>query len=196
MRFFFNALSFFGHKFACHAKISSMYKQFACLLAILMIVAAHSSFSQDKKLPSITLSDVDGNKVDVSQLSKDGKIIILSFWATWCVPCKKELTNIMDVYEDWQKNYNVELIAVSIDDSRNVTKVKPTVDGSNWPYRVLIDPNQDLKRALSFQNVPYTVVTDKNGNISYIHNGYVEGDEFELEEHLKTLAAQLDQEKQ
>ncbi|HUM46792.1 MAG TPA: redoxin domain-containing protein, partial [Chitinophagales bacterium] len=93
-----------------------MYKKFACLFAILMIIAAHSSFSQDKKLPSITLSDVDGNKVDVSQLSKDGKIIILSFWATWCVPCKKELTNIMDVYEDWQKNYNVELIAVSIDD--------------------------------------------------------------------------------
>ena len=96
----------------------------------------------------------------------------------------------MDLYEDWQKDYNVELIAISIDDTRNITKVKPTVEGSGWPYRVLVDPNQDLKRALSFQNVPYTVVTDKAGNIAYIHNGYVEGDEFELEERLKALSAQ------
>ncbi|MEP7127217.1 MAG: TlpA disulfide reductase family protein [Chitinophagales bacterium] len=168
-----------------------MHKKNLFLLVIVLLFAGvQSSFSQDKKLPAITLSDVDGNKVDVSELSKDGKIIILSFWATWCVPCKKELSNIVDLYEDWQKNYNVELIAVSIDDSRNVTKVKPTVDGSGWPYRVLTDPNQDLKRALSFQNVPYTVVTDKAGNIAFVHNGYIEGDEFELEEKLKELAAQ------
>ncbi|MBA2407219.1 MAG: TlpA family protein disulfide reductase [Chitinophagales bacterium] len=158
-----------------------------CLACFLII---QFSFAQDKKMPSIELSDVEGNKVDVSQLSKDGKIIIFSFWATWCVPCKKELTNIMDLYEEWQKKYNVELIAVSIDDSRNTTKVKPTVDGTGWPYRVLLDPNQELKRALSFQNVPYTIVADRSGNISYIHNGYVEGDEFELEEKLKELAVE------
>lgn len=156
----------------------------------LLLSFLQAAQAQDKKLPAVTLSDIDGNKVDISQLGADGKIIILSFWATWCVPCKKELTNITDLYEDWQKNYNVEMIAVSIDDSRNVTKVKPTVDGSGWPYRVLLDPNQDLKRALSFQNVPYTVVTDKSGNIALVHSGYVEGDEFELEEKLKELAAQ------
>ena len=168
-----------------------MLKKLA-VFAILFLCSwsIQTTSAQEKRLPEITLSDLEGSKVDVSQLSKEGKIIILSFWATWCVPCKKELTNIMDLYEDWQKEYNVELIAVSIDDSRNLTKVKPTVEGSGWPYRVLVDPNQDLKRALSFQNVPYTVVTDKTGNIAYIHNGYVEGDEFELEEKLKALAAQ------
>jgi len=169
-------------------KFSSMKR--TLLIVAFLACFIQSSFSQDnKKLPSITLNDVNGNKVDLSQLSKDGKIIILDFWATWCVPCKKELTNIMDVYEDWQKNYNVELIAVSIDDSRNTTKVKPTVDGSSWPYRVLLDPNQDLKRVLGFQNVPYVVVADKDGNIIYQHTGYVEGDEFELENQLKALAA-------
>jgi cytochrome c biogenesis protein CcmG/thiol:disulfide interchange protein DsbE len=154
----------------------------------ILIAITHLGFAQDKKLPAISLSDVNGNKVDLSTLNKDGKIIILDFWATWCVPCKKELTNIMDIYPDWQKKYNVELIAISIDDSRNSTKVKPTVDGLAWPYRVLVDPNQDLKRTLGFQNVPYLLVADKDGNIVYQHTGYVEGDEFELEDQLKKIA--------
>jgi thiol-disulfide isomerase/thioredoxin len=153
------------------------------------MAALHASSQENKKLPAITLSDVSGNKVDLSQLTKDGKIIILDFWATWCVPCKKELTNIMDVYEDWKRDYNVELVAVSIDDARNTTKVKPMVDGLAWPYLVLLDPNQDLKRILGFQNVPYSVVADREGNIVYQHTGYVEGDEFELEEQLKALVA-------
>lgn len=163
-------------------------KKIFCLTLVVLTTISQFIFAQDKKLPSITLTDVDGNKVDISQLNKDGKIIIMDFWATWCVPCKKELTNIMHEYADWQKNYNVELVAVSIDDSRNTTKVKPTVDGSSWPYRVLLDPNSDLKRILGFQNVPYVLVADKDGNIVYQHTGYVEGDEFELEDQLKKMS--------
>ncbi|MEO5675010.1 MAG: TlpA disulfide reductase family protein [Chitinophagales bacterium] len=155
---------------------------------LLSFTAGVTIMAQQKTLPAITLSDVDGNKVDLNTLNDGGKIIILDFWATWCIPCKKELTNIMHVYAEWQKNYDVELIAVSIDDSRNTTKVKPTVDGLSWPYRVLLDPNSDLKRLLGFQNVPYVLVADREGNIVYQHTGYVEGDEFELEDQLKKIA--------
>src|SRR4249920_563896 len=129
------------------------------LLTTIALAVFQFSFSQDnRKIPSVILNDVDGNKVDISQLNKDGKIIVLDFWATWCVPCKKELTNIVGLYPDWQKNYNMELVAISIDDSRNTAKVKPTVDGSLWPYLVLLDPNSDVKRALGFQNVPFVIV--------------------------------------
>lgn len=169
-----------------HSKIILMRK-LLFLFTIFLLAVSNKSFAQDKKLPSLILSDMNGDKVDLSQLNKDGKIIILDFWATWCVPCKKELTNIMNDYADWQKNYNVELVAVSIDDSRNTTKVKPMVDGLSWPYRVLLDPNQDLKRVFGFQNVPYLLIADKDGNIVYQHTGYVEGDEFEVEDQLKKL---------
>jgi len=47
--------------------------------------------------------------------------------------------------------------------------------------------NQDLYRKLNFQNVPYTIVIDPAGNIAYRHSGYVEGDEYELEEHLSEI---------
>jgi len=142
----------------------------------------------EKTVPSVTLTDVNGKKVDVADYSKSGKITVLSFWATWCVPCKKELTNISDMYEEWQKKYNVQIVAISIDDSRSTTKVKPYVDGQRWNYEVLLDVNQDLKRALNIQSVPFTVVVDQNGKIIYTHSGYVDGDEYALEEELKKLA--------
>ncbi|MEI6311127.1 MAG: TlpA disulfide reductase family protein [Bacteroidota bacterium] len=138
----------------------------------------------EKSMPNITLSDINGKKVNVAELAKSGKVVVFSFWATWCIPCKKELTEINKVYEDWQKKYNVEVIAISIDDSRATAKVKTYVNGEGWDYQVLLDVNSDLKRAMGIQSVPYTAVVDKTGNIVYEHNSYVEGDELELEKKI------------
>ncbi len=140
-------------------------------------------------LPDIELTDLDGNKVSLSDYSENGKITVFSFWATWCAPCKKELSNISDIYEDWTDEWEVEVVAVNIDDQRNFGKVKPYVDGQSWPFTVVMDPNEQLKRALNFQTVPYTFVLDKEGNVAYQHTGYVEGDEYELEELIEELDA-------
>lgn len=141
----------------------------------------------EKTLPSIELSNMDGKKVNVADYGKNGKITVLSFWATWCVPCKKELSNIYELYEEWQKKYNVQLVAVSIDDSRSTTKVKPFINGQGWNYDVLLDVNQDLKRDLAIQNVPFTVLANDKGKIVYTHSGYVDGDEYVLEEEIQKL---------
>ncbi len=141
----------------------------------------------EKTLPVVTLSDMNGKKVNVSDLGKTGKITVFSFWATWCIPCKKELSELDKVYEEWQKKYNLDLVAVSIDDVRNTAKVKTYVNGEGWTYNVLLDINQDLKRAMGIQSVPYTVLVDKKGNIVYIHNGYIEGDELELEKEIQKI---------
>lgn len=141
----------------------------------------------EKTLPSVTLSDINGKKVNVADYAKSGKITVLSFWATWCVPCKKELTNIADLYEEWQTKYNMQIVAISIDDSRNSTKVKPVVEGQRWEYEVLLDVNQDLKRQMNIQSVPFTVVVDETGKIVYTHTGYVDGDEYVLEEELQRM---------
>lgn len=139
-------------------------------------------------LPSVTIENLNGEKVDISSFGKNGKITIISFWATWCKPCQKELNNISEVYEDWQEDYNVELVAVSIDDARNAAKVKSFTAGSGWDYTVLLDKNQDLKRALNFATVPFTLIIDQNGNIVDKHVGYQDGDEEEVEAKLKKLS--------
>jgi len=145
------------------------------------------SIKKSSTLPSIEVKTIDGKKVNIQNYGKTGKITIISFWATWCGPCIKELDNIIDVYEDWQKKYGCELIAITIDDSRNISKVKPFVDGRGWPYTILTDENKDLARALNVNNPPQVLLLDANGNIVYVHNGYTEGSELELEEQMKKL---------
>lgn len=156
---------------------------------LFMFVAAVTVNAQSKgqQLPSIEIKDLAGNTVDISKYSKNDKITVISFWATWCVPCKKELNNMSELYEEWKADYGVELVAISIDDSRNTSKVKTYVDGQAWDFEVLLDANSDLKRALNFQTVPFTLLIDQEGNIVYRHTGYVEGDEFILEEEISKL---------
>jgi thiol-disulfide isomerase/thioredoxin len=138
-------------------------------------------------IPSVTLKNVKGENVNFTDVIKKGRITVVSFWATWCVPCKKEINNISEVMPEWKKSLDFDFVAVSIDDSRNVAKVKSYVNGQRWDFTTLIDPNQDLKRALNFQSVPYTIVFDQSGKIAFTHSGYVEGDEFILRDKLKEL---------
>lgn len=159
------------------------------LLGILLFAGFHAA-AQEKQasLPNVTLKDLQGNTVNIAELATEGKPLIVSFWATWCTPCKKELTNYADLYEDWQADFGVKVVAISIDDARNTAKVKSYVNGVKWPFQVLLDPNEDMKRSLNFQTVPFTILIDKDGNIVYRHNSYVEGDEYVMEEKLKKLS--------
>ena len=139
------------------------------------------------KIPSVKLKDIDGNSVNTAELSNDGKPMVISFWATWCAPCKKELNAIHEVYEDWQDETGVKVIAVSIDDARSATRVKPYVDAQGWEFEVLMDTNGDFKRSLNVNNVPQTFLVDGTGDIVWTHSGYSPGDEYELLEEIEKL---------
>jgi len=140
-----------------------------------------------KKVPSVTLKDMDGNQVNTADLGLDGPIVI-SFWATWCSPCKRELNTIHDLYPDWQDETDVTLVAVSIDDQKTMKAVPMYVNGKGWEYLVLMDPNGDFKRAMGVNNVPHTFLIDKEGNIVYSHNNFAPGDEEELHDELLKLS--------
>lgn len=139
-------------------------------------------------IPSTSIKNLDGTTFDTGTIENDGKPIIINFWATWCSPCKRELNNITDLYEDWVDETGVKLVAISIDDTRNMAKVAPYVNGKGWEYEVYIDPNGDFKRALGVNNVPHTFLVDGNGKIVWQHNSYNEGDEYELYELVQKLS--------
>ena len=160
-----------------------MKKFFIAAVAMLLIGFA----TLQAQIPSFQLKDINGKTVDTAKLSNDGKPIIISFFATWCHPCLRELSNISEVYEDWQDETGVKLIAVSIDQAQNVNKVKPLVDSKGFEYEVLLDVNSDLARALGVQNIPHVFLFDGTGKLVYNHIGYKDGDENTLYNHVKEL---------
>jgi len=159
------------------------------IFILLLGVVLFSSVSAQNALPGVKVKSLDGNTINIQDFGKTGKVTILSFWATWCSPCKKELDAISENWEEWKTAYNCELLAITVDDQRTLGKVGPMVEEKGWTYIMLSDVNKDLLRALSGQSVPFTVVLDKTGAIAFTHNGYTPGDENELEEKVKELAA-------
>ncbi|MAY84979.1 MAG: alkyl hydroperoxide reductase [Flavobacteriales bacterium] len=158
------------------------------LLIVLFLSFSALSFAQNNEIPAVDVKKIDGTTFNTGDIENDGKPIIINFWATWCSPCKRELNNIAEMYEEWVEETGVKLIALSIDDARNMGKVAPYVNGKGWEYEVYIDPNGDFKRALGVNNVPHTFLVDGNGKIVWQHNSYSEGDEYELFELVKKLS--------
>jgi len=159
------------------------------ILAFSALTLCLMAFKFDgQKIPSVVLKKLDGTKINSSTFSNDGKPMIIDFWATWCKPCKKELDAVAEVYEEWQKETGVKLIAISIDDARSSAKVVTDVKAKGWTYEVYIDENQDFKRAMNVNNVPHTFLVNGKGEIVWSHNSYAEGDEAKLYEALKKVA--------
>lgn len=155
------------------------------LLGILLIFCAFGeAFAQ---LPSVKLKDMNGKTVDTSTLSNHGKPFIISFFATWCKPCNRELSAIHEVYPDWQDETGVKVIAVSIDEAQNVQKVRPMVNNAGWEYEVLLDPNGDFRRALGVSMIPHVFIFDGKGKLVEQHKGYTEGGEAELIKKVREL---------
>lgn len=156
------------------------------LLMPLVLLFSFVAFAQSE-LPNIDLKTLDGKTFNSQELSKDNKVTVVSLWATWCVPCLKELDAISEIYPDWQAETNMELFAISVDDSRTVKRVKPLINGKAWDYTILLDTNNDFKRALGAATVPLTLLV-KDNKIVYRHSGYSPGAEYELYKKIKEFS--------
>lgn len=161
-----------------------------CVLVAIMVVSNLAQAQIAKKdwdLPSVNVKTLDGKTFSTGDLDNDGKPIIISFWATWCKPCVLELSTIAELYGDWQEETGVKLVAISIDDARNVAKVPPFVNGKDWDYEVYLDANADFKRAMNVNSVPHTFLLNGQKQVVFQHNAYAPGDENHLYEKVKAL---------
>ncbi len=158
------------------------------LFSLIALILGGTAWAQNAKFPeNITLKDINGQSVQSSVIQNNGKPMIISFWATWCKPCNLELNTIKDLYEEWQEETGVKLVAISIDDARSASRVKPHAEGNDWPYEVYLDQNSDLKRVLGVVNVPHTFILNGDGEIVWQHTGYQPGGEEELIQKVREL---------
>ena len=154
---------------------------FALALGLLLVVPV----AWAETAPDFALRDTANQEVRLSSLK--GKVVILNFWATWCGPCQGEMPHLETMYKKY-KHQGLEVVAVSADDARSASRVKPMVKSKGYTFTVLLDKETEVVAQYNpRKELPYTVIIDQQGNVSYRHAGYTAGDELTLEAKVKEL---------
>lgn len=139
-----------------------------------------------KKAPEFKLENINGKIVSLSKITGEGPVII-SFWATWCKPCAEEMSELKKILKEY-KSSNVKVVAISTDNEKSVSKVKPYIQSKGYgDFIVLLDTNQEAARKYYATTVPYSVIINKEGEIVYSHMGFMKGDEIKMRQVLDKL---------
>ena len=135
-----------------------------------------------------TLKDMQGRPFDLrAHLGKD--VLMVSFWATWCVPCKNELERMSKVYEALKADGFV-YVAVSTDGPASVAQVRPYIQGLGYTFPVLLDTQTDVMSRFNPRgDMPFYLLVDRAGRVAEIHQGFTPGDEVAIEARVRALLA-------
>lgn len=166
-----------------------MKKLFTIAAIAIFGLSANAQTAADIDLPNTPVKQMNGSSIPFNQTVEKGKVTLVSFWATWCIPCKKEIIAVRNNMENWKKEVDFNYVTVSEDDGRATAQVKAYAKTQGWEFPYYQDPNGDLKRSLNFQNVPFSIIIGKDGKIAYMQSGYEAGGEAILFTKMKEIAA-------
>ena len=144
-----------------------------------VVFMLHFCINAQENVPNIALKTISGSSLQSSEILNNDGFSIISFWATWCIPCINELDAIDELYDSWNENYNIKVLAISTDDARSKKRVRPLINGKDWIFDVISDTNQEFKRAMGVVGIPHTIVTYKS-EIIHRRIGYTPGEEEDL----------------
>ena len=167
-----------------------LFKRFVLVATIFS--AMYADKQRDIMLPDLSVRLLDGKQVRLSTLLEEGPLLV-SFWATWCAPCKKEMIFL----EEFHQKYNVNsfrVLAISTDSPKSMSKVKSYIRAKKHTFLVGIDPNQEIAKKMNALLMPTTLILNKDRKVSWYHQGFIPGDEKEIEAQIRALLY-LDQEK-
>jgi peroxiredoxin len=158
------------------------------LLAISMIVAMPlTSGSQEVKtqVPDFKLQTPEGETMSLKEHLEKGPVL-LNFWTTWCKPCQKELPELQKLYHRY-KDQGFTLFAISEDNQRTQSRVRPTVRSRKYKFPVLMDPDQKVGNLFGVRSYPTNVLISPEGKIVMNSQGYRKGDEKKMEAEIVKL---------
>lgn len=155
------------------------------ILGLTVLLSAQDSEVTETEATNFVLENIDGDIVELSEYIGEGPILI-SFWATWCKPCKEELPHVQELLEKYEEK-GLTVFAISTDSEKSVAKVKPYIKSHNYTFEVLLDTNSEVARSYYVRSVPFTLIIDKSGKIVYQQLGYRKGDEIKVEEVISKI---------
>ncbi len=140
----------------------------------------------------IALKSPDGKPhVSSDILKANGKPTVVLFWLTTCYPCRIEMKAIQKNIDQWKKETDFNIVAISTDFEKNFDNFVKMVDDSNWSFDAYWDQNREFRKVMPGQlnGLPQSFIFDKDGNIAYHKRKYSTGDEHKLYAKVKELAA-------
>ena len=167
-----------------------MYK---ILTAILLSSTLLSQIKVGDEAPTFFVRDITETNFFFSDTLKLGRPIVLSFFATWCGPCRVEMP-VLDTLSQSYSDINFYLVDVSgltqgkSKMKEDPAKVKIMVESLGVTLQVLMDKYGKVAEKYEVKSLPRLVVIDQKGKVNYIHDGYAPGDEKKLKEVLDKLA--------
>lgn len=130
------------------------------LIVLLLLLGTANSQS----VPDLALKDTLGTMHNLSEFR--GKVVLLNFWATWCIPCKQE----MPIFVEAEKRYRdrgLIVLAASVDDSATKKYIPKFVHAHKMIFPIMVDANADMMKKLGLSDtIPSTVFLDDQGNIA------------------------------
>jgi thiol-disulfide isomerase/thioredoxin len=167
-----------------------VFKRF--ILFAMIFTAMYADKQRDIMLPDLSVRLLDGKQVRLSALLEEGPLLV-SFWATWCAPCKKEMIFLEEFHQKYNEN-SFRVLAISTDSPKSMSKVKSYIRAKKYTFLVGIDPNQEIAKKMNALLMPTTLILNKDRKVSWYHQGFIPGDEKEIEAQIRAVLYQ-DQEK-
>jgi len=167
-----------------------LFKRF--ILVATIFTAMYADKQRNIMLPDLSVRLLDGKQVRLSALLEEGPLLV-SFWATWCAPCKKEMRFLEEFHQKYNEN-SFRVLAISTDSPKSMSKVKSYIRAKKHTFLVGIDPNQEIAKKMNALLMPTTLILNKDRKVSWYHQGFIPGDEKEIEAQIRAVLY-LDQEK-
>ncbi len=161
-------------------------------LALTCCFAEDKTAEQSVEFPKVKIQDLKGRSLYVQDVL-DGKLTLINFWATWCVPCLKEM-KYLDQFHSSYGEKGFQVIGISIDDSRSARRVPSVIKSKKVTYQNLLDTEQLLFNRFQSSAMPFSVLVSSEGTILWEHTGYIPGDEKKMEEVILSYLQQSDDE--
>lgn len=145
---------------------------------------AAASF-EHKAIAGIKLESIDGRTSTLGEYLRRGPVY-LNFWALWCDPCKQELRALKPIVKELADE-PFTFLAINIDSPKSLAKVRAYVRSQEYPFSVILDPNQQIFHSFNGQHLPFAILIDANGNVIKTRTGYLAGDEKDIKKDILKL---------
>jgi peroxiredoxin len=143
--------------------------------------------SRKTAVGSFTLLDLKGQRVNLQDF--DDKVVLLSFWATWCEPCRVELPALQEIWDRYRRS-GFELITINVDPPDTESTVRQFVRRYRYRFPVLLDQETVVANRFNpTMDLPFSVLINRKGRIEAVHQGYKIGDEAAIEQMIHGLLA-------